>query len=277
MVVGLFEQYGALNSVPVWQAIQQGLDHLGIQHRFMDTSADVAVIWSVVWAGRMRANHNIWNLFKNSNRPVIVAEVGMLQRGRTWKLGVNGTGLGCYPYHISDSNRPGKLGIDLQPWRNQGQNIVVACQRGDSEQWSGQPALQTWLENTVTQIRQHTDRPVVVRPHPRQRIQPIKDCVIQLPKSLPNTYDSFDFDSSLHNAWCVVNWNSGPGSQAIINGVPAFVGSTSLAAPVANLDWSQIENPARPDRTGWLTALCHTEWTLEEIASGEPLRALLGL
>jgi hypothetical protein len=73
----------------------------------------------------------------------------------------------------------------------------------------------------------------------------------------------------------VINWNSGPGSQAIINGVPAFVGESSLAAPVANLDLSQLENPSRPDREAWLDHLARTEWTTEEIASGLPLSQLL--
>jgi hypothetical protein len=73
----------------------------------------------------------------------------------------------------------------------------------------------------------------------------------------------------------VVNWNSGPGSQAILNGVPAFVGASSLAAPVGNLDLSAIENPVRLDRTEWLEQLAHTEWTLEEIETGEPLARLI--
>ena len=73
----------------------------------------------------------------------------------------------------------------------------------------------------------------------------------------------------------MVNWNSGPGSQAVLNGVPAFVGGSSLAAPVGNLDLANIENPARPDRTQWLEQLAHSEWTLAEIETGDPLSRLL--
>jgi hypothetical protein len=79
----------------------------------------------------------------------------------------------------------------------------------------------------------------------------------------------------LKTTWAVINHNSGPGSQAIINGVPAFVGASSLAAPVGNLDLSQIENPLRPDRTQWIEQLAHTEWTTAEIESGVPLKRLL--
>ena len=32
--------------------------------------------------------------------------------------------------------------------------------------------------------------------------------------------------------------------------------------------------PLRPDRTQWLNDIAHTEWTLEEIAGGEPSKHL---
>jgi hypothetical protein len=115
----------------------------------------------------------------------------------------------------------------------------------------------------------------VIRPHPRQRIANIPGCVIESPKPIPGTYDSFDYDQCLKTTWAVINHNSGPGSQAILNGVPAFVDASSLAAPVANLDIANIENPLRPNREEWLERIAHTEWTQEEIASGEPLIRLL--
>jgi len=62
-----------------------------------------------------------------------------------------------------------------------------------------------------------------------------------------------------------------------MHGVPAFVHSSSLAAPVANLDLAAIENPKRPDREAWLDQIAHTEWLTDEIATGEPLTRLLDL
>jgi len=276
MHVSLFDQYGALNSRPIFTAIRQGLAVSGIHCSSMDMNADVAVIWSVVWAGRMRPNQLVWQHFKSQGKPVIVAEIGMIQRGHTWKLGLNGTGLLASLDVPMLPHRANALGLKAQPWKDSGKNIIIACQRTDSEQWVGQPNIDVWLNQTIATIKQHSDRPIIVRPHPRQAIPPV-DAVVHRPKQIPRTYDSFDFDNSLSSAWCVVNWNSGPGSQAIVNGIPAFVGPNSLAAPVGNLDWTQIENPARPDRAGWLEQLAHTEWTVNEIATGYPLRRLLGL
>jgi hypothetical protein len=275
MRVSIFDQYGALNSVPVFAAIRAGLDCIGIKHVSMDSSADVAVIWSLLWAGRMKPNQQIWELYRSTGRPVVVVEVGMLRRGFTWKLGINGTGSNADYGQELIPNRASALGLSTKPWSNAGYNIVIACQRSDSEQWVGQPPTVAWLTETAREIRKYSDKPMVIRPHPRQRIANIPGCVIESPQPVPGTYDSFNYDQCLKTTWAVINHNSGPGSQAIINGVPAFVGITSLAAPVGNLDIANIENPSRPDREGWLETIAHTEWTMPEIESGVPLLRLL--
>lgn len=274
MKISLFNNFGALNSVPVFAAFEQGLRALDIQSNSHDLDADVAVIWSHLWSGRMRHNQNVWKTFRDSGRDVIVLEVGMLKRGRTWKMGINGVNRCAWFGQGSQSNRAQTLGISLQPWR-QGENIVIAVQRSDSEQWSGLPEPKTWVEQTVAKIKSVTNRPIIVRPHPRQRIASISGVTVRQPRSLVNTYDGFDFDTDLANAWCVINENSGPGCQSIIAGVPAFVGTDSLAAPVANLDLLDIEKPWMPDRTAWLEDIAHTEWTTQEIASGLPIQRLL--
>lgn len=275
MDFGIFKTYGAHNSPPVFNAFCQGLNQLGLKWSDSDYSADVAVIWSVVWAGRMHANINVWQQFRMSKRPVVVLEVGMLHRGHTWKMGVNGTGGDAYWGQGIDAARPEKLDIQLKPWQTTGNNIVIAVQRHDSEQWLHQPDINQWTANTVRRIQKVSDRPIVLRKHPRQQISIPTGCTLDTPKQLFGTYDTFDFTNALSNAWAVVNWNSGPGSQAIINGVPAFVGSSSLAAPVGNLDVTNIEKPLRPDRSQWLVNICHTEWTIDEIASGYPMSRLL--
>jgi hypothetical protein len=274
MRFGLFNKFGALNSQPVFAAFQQGLDQLGFSHSSHNMSADVAVIWSVLWSGRMRQNQAVWQHFRKLGRPVVVLEVGMLQRGQTWKMGINGTGSKAFYGHGLDLQRPQKLNLQLKPWRDSGDDIVVALQRDDSEQWAGQPAIETWLKQTVENLREHTQRPIVIRSHPRREVVVLPGCAIDKPLHMSNTYDDFDFDRALGNAWAVVNWNSGPGSQSVMSGVPAFVGATSLAAPVANLDWSQIETPVRPDRSEWLINLAHTEWTCAELATGLPIARL---
>lgn len=269
MHVSIFDQYGALNSGPVFSAIRSGLESLGFTTSSHNNNADVAVIWSYLWSGRMKPNQAIYNLYRSTGRNVLIAEVGMLKRGITWKLCLNSTtNTGNYGTGF-DTGRAQALGLRTQPWRNTGQNIVIAMQRDDSGQWTAGCSATAWLQTIITQLRQHTDRNIVVRPHPRQKITVPSGVIVQSPRMIAS--DNFDFDQALSNAWAVVNFNSGPGSQAIISGVPSFVDASSLAAPVGNLNLADIENPARPDRQVWLDKIAHTEWTVEEISSGLPL------
>lgn len=275
MKLGVFRGHGAKNSAPVFDAFCQGAQKLGWQCRDHDSTADVAVIWSVLWHGRMRRNLEVWQQFTATGRPVIVLEVGMLRRGHTWKMGINGVNARatwCPPI-IDD--RAQKLGIALMPWRRQGDHVLIALQRSDSQQWHEMPDTQTWLQHTISVLRQYTDRPIVIRQHPRQKVSIPSDARTSLPVLVPGSYDNFDLDRDFARAWAVINANSGPGSQAVIHGIPAFVHESSLASPVANLDLTQIENPRRPERQPWLEAVCHTEWTLPELATGEPQRSLL--
>ena len=275
MNISIFNQFGALNSGPVFEAFRNGCKKHRIRVTEHNMSADVAVIWSQLWTGRMAPNRSVWEAFSASGRPVIVLEVGQLNRGVTWKMGINGVNARGWFGEGIEPGRAKKLAVRLQPW-HQGDHILVAMQRSDSEQWAGLPPAQQWLDQTITRIREHTDRAIVVRPHPRQKLQPKMGVKFQTPLALRGTYDEFDFRSNLTKAWAVVNENSGPGSQAILDGVPAFVGAYSMAAPVANLDYALIEKPRMPDRTAWLDNLCHTEWTLGEIAAGTPIARLLG-
>ena len=274
MNISIFNRFGALNSGPVFEAFAAGCKKNGIRVTEHNSAADVAVIWSQSWIGRMAANRAVWQEFTAAGRPVIVLEVGQLMRGVTWKMGINGVNARAQWGEGIESGRVDKLSMRLQPW-HQGDHILIAMQRSDSEQWAGLPAAEQWLEHAVNRIREHTDRPIVVRPHPRQRLQPIPGMKIQQPQALRGTYDEFDFRGSLGRAWAVVNENSGPGSQSIIDGVPAFVGADSMALPVANTDFAHIEKPRMPERAAWLEQLCHTEWTLGEIAAGLPLGRLL--
>jgi hypothetical protein len=41
-----------------------------------------------------------------------------------------------------------------------------------------------------------------------------------------------------------------------------------------SIEWYQLENPTLPNREEWFLKLCHTEWTVEEIAQGVPLARL---
>lgn len=277
MKITYFPNQIALNGAPVLTAFLQGCQKLGVAVSPNNMTADAAVIWSVVWAGRTKLNRQVYQEFLSTGRPVILLEVGMIQRGQSWRMALMQSDGSVSYAESTDSARPALLGLDLKPWSMSGKKIVIATQRTDSEQWKNQPDISTWLAMTIRTIKAHSDRPIVVRPHPRQRVSVPSGCQIDIPARVAGTYDSFNFEDMLNNVWAVVNWNSSPGIQAILNGVPAFVDKSSLATPVGNLDLADIENPKRPNRSEWLVDLSHTEWLLEEISAGIPFKRLNGL
>ena len=277
----LWKEYGALNSKDVFRAFEHSCLHNG--HSICNSSnisdSDVHVLWSVLFSGRMAPNKDIWTSCKRIGKPVIVLEVGGIDRGKTWKVGINGINRDAY------FNEPGQgaaraeeLGLTLKPWRTEGKYILICGQHDKSLQWQGMPRMSNWFLNTYDEIRKHTDRPIIFRPHPRCRLEHIERGLRyverQEPKQIHGTYD--DFDMQFNNVFATVSHSSNPGCHSIIQGVPCFVSPSSLAYDVANdIDFlHDIENPVMPDRTQWLNDYAHTEYTIEEIKAGIPLKNL---
>ena len=287
MIFCLYTDYGALNSKPVFEAFAKSITDAGHTvtynepYRVIDhySNYDVAVIWSVLWNGRMTHNKQIWEQNRKLNRPVIVLEVGGINRGVTWKVGLNGINRdGYFGDDDNSSDRCNDLGLLLKPWRTEGDHILICGQHDKSLQWNDMPRMSNWFLHIYDEIRKHTDRLIVFRPHPRCRLEHIERGLRyverQEPRKIDNTYDDFDMD--FDNVWATVSFSSNPGPHSIINGIPAFVSNHSLAYNVGNdIDFLfDIENPIMPDRTQWLNDYAWTEYTIDEISQGLPLKRL---
>ena len=277
MKFSLWRQYGALNSGPVFDAFSNSLVGAGHDVCNNDSGSDVDVIWSVLWHGSMAQNKDIWDNNQRNKKPTIVLEVGGIKRGTTWKVALNGINRDAYfgPSN-NNSSRAEQLGLKLQPWRTEGKYILICGQHEKSLQWRGMPNMTAWLGNTINTIREHTDMPIYWRPHPRYPVQYVekdfKNVIRQTPVKIESTYDDYDFD--VRNAWATVCWSSNPGPHSVIAGIPAFVGNSSLAYDVANSNLHDIMNPNMPERQQWLNDYAHTEYTLDEISAGKPLKHL---
>jgi hypothetical protein len=278
MKFSLWTDYGALNSKPVFDAFANSLDSNGHDVVYNDLNSDVDVIWSVLFNGRMSRNKTIWE----NKKPTIVLEVGGINRGVTWKVGLNGINRDAYfGEQDNDRSRADGLGLVCKPWRSDGDFILICGQHDKSLQWQGMPRMSDWFMQTYREIRKHTDRPIVFRPHPRCRLEHIelglKHVIRQEPRHVNGTYDSFDM--GFDDIHCTISYSSNPGIHSVIEGVPAFVSTHSLAYDVANdIDFlHDIENPLMPDRQQWLNDYAWTEFTVEEISQGIPLKHLTSL
>jgi hypothetical protein len=275
MRVAYFPKSCALNSEPVMNAVLSSLRNAGHDLAENSLDADAAVVWSVLWHGRMAANQRAYMHYRELGRPVIVVDIGALYRGQTWKIALNHiTAQGYYGHQKNlDWDRPRKLGISLAINLSRNPAILLAGQHPKSLQAIDLGSQEEWVTKKFQELRAVTDRPIVYRPHPRATVYknrlPKELTVIQ-PKRLANTYDHFDMH---FDYYAVVNHNSGPGIQAAIAGTRPVVDQTSLAHPVS-VGLQQLDCAYAVDRDQWLVEICHTEYTLNEISKGLWLKLL---
>jgi hypothetical protein len=274
--VAYFPLQAAGNSGPVLAALLESLRQAGIGTEENSMTSDAVIIWSVLWSGRMIKNREIYQHYRSLGRPVIVIDIGSLHRGITWKVAIDNITAQGYYGHTRDLDwdRPARLGVNLGTVHRSGSHIVIAAQNSASLQVQDLHSIESWISQQIDEIRKHTDRAIRVRPHPRSplavsRLPP--NVTMEFPRRVPNTYDSFDMQFDCH---AIVNYNSGPGIQAAVQGVRPMVHSSSLAYPVS-VSIQDIERPYDINRDQWLVEICHTEYTVEEISQGTGLKRLL--
>ena len=239
--------------------------------------ADAALIWSVLWFGKMSGNKRVWDHYRAQGKPVVVIEVGGLVRNETWKLGINGINRDAdFALDVGiNPDRVKQLGIEKAPWScDQKPYILVCGQHAHSLQWEGMPDMDTYFRNTVTEIRKHYDNPIVLRAHPRFRENlhfAISDpewykeqgCEWNIAKHVQKTYDSFDLEDQLKETFMTVSFSSNAGVTSIIKGIPSVVSKHSLAWEMSST-FNEVRCFSRSD---WLAKMCNIEWRADEIGT----------
>lgn len=276
MKIEAWPMHGPLNSKNIFAKFIKSMQATGEEvHINKETNADVAVIWSVLWRGRMQSYKAIWERYRSQGKPVIVIEVGGLRRNLSFKIGINGINRDAdFANQEFDDQRWPLFKHELRPWNPTGDLIVICGQHDTSEQWRGLPRMSKWIEQQITEIRKYTTRPILVRPHPRNMISfdetKFKNVEVRLPKRDFRTYDDTDFKGTLERAWAVVNHSSNPAMEAVMKGIPVFVSESSLCYDVGNSNLANINTPDMPNRSTWSNKLAYTEWFEDEIEQGLP-------
>ena len=151
----------------------------------------------------------------------------------------------------------------FKPWKKDGRKILIAapdekpCKFYNTTQ-------QEWIENTIDNLKQYTDRPVVVRERAPKRIDRISTDTLQ---------SALDDD-----VFALVTFNSVAAVESIFYGIPAFtLAPTNAASPVSLQDLSKIENPYYPDQDklyAWGCHLSYGQFHISEMTSGKALEML---
>lgn len=280
MRLEIWTEYGPLNSKPIFDAFIKSLHEAGDQvYLNRSSNSDVAVIWSVLWRGRMEQYQKIWKEYRSKGKPVIVIEVGGLRRNQSFKIGINGINRDAdFANQEFDDKRWPLFKHELKPWHSTGELIVICGQHDSSEQWKGLPRMENWIVQQINEIRKYTTRPILVRPHPRNQIsfdpKSFTNVKVRMPKRDYKTYDDTDFKKTLERTWAVVNHSSNPAMEAVIKGIPVFVSQSSLCHDVGNTTLVDINTPAMPNRIMWANQLAYTEWFKDEIEAGLPWKRI---
>jgi len=158
-----------------------------------------------------------------------------------------------------------QLNLNLMPWRTHGDHVLVCLQRDGGWSMKGTDMIE-WTRQTVHRLRSLTARPIVIRPHPKHKIN------LSELTSLPGVRESAvgsTLQQDLANAWAAVFCNSSSSVAAVLAGIPVFADDDDCVAwAVANKDLAHVESPVMPDRTQWLNDLSSAHWTDAESRSG---------
>jgi hypothetical protein len=158
------------------------------------------------------------------------------------------------------SDRWHRLGLEISRRRRGSSILIVApdekpCKFYDIE-------LDTWLTQTIDTIKQHTDRPIVVRERTRSR----------------NERKTNRVEQSMTDTHAVVTFNSIAATESVLAGVPVFVlAPCNAARPVANLDLTKIETPWFPDPDqihDWAYHLAYGQFHINEFKNGTAERII---
>lgn len=232
-------------------------------------------------------------LVSEMNKPVLVVEEGAFRQLSQYKrIGWNNykNGLGNFNNDNVDSSRWHKFvkenNFSIKEWNSPGHAILIMGQlEYDSaliEMYdSGYSSFDDYIVEQIKLIRQYTDRPIIVRPHPLG-----SKTFYKLEESLNNTYKNISvsknysstttlnggpgLEEDLKNAYCVVTYNSNSAVEAVEKGIPVFtLSSTSSAYDIGHKDLSKIESlDYNIDISSWCNKIAYTVWNEDEIKNG---------
>jgi hypothetical protein len=204
---------------------------------------DVLLIWNR-YGGFAEEAHR----FEQAGATVLITENGWLGKGWNggeWFTLCQGHHAGAGSWHVGSAERWDSWGIELQPWRD-GTQTVVLGQRGIGE--SGIRCPDGWGERMASRLK------AKFRPHPGARKTPLEPDLLDAEK--------------------VVTWNSGAALKALLFGVPVWYAFPQWIGAEAA---SRVGEPLVKDdakRLATFRRLAWSMWTLEEITAGGPIELL---
>lgn len=243
--------------------------HIGGVDRTIN-SKDLLITWTP-WRGSL--SHRLGEQHKASGGQWVVMENGYIAGVKEphYSIGLNGfNGFGDHRAENSAPDRWKSFGLEILPWRANGEHIAVFSQMGGHDlRFTHHP---NWPDDVVSRLEGLSPRKVLYRPKPtRPRyFLKIHENVSVLESG------NYEVESYLKGAWVAVVYNSKIAVESLRVGVPALFDSPcSILKSILQPGIESIENPAMPDREQFFYNLAYAQWSAAEIASGEPFKRIL--
>jgi hypothetical protein len=156
-----------------------------------------------------------------------------------------------------------KFNKTFNPWKKDGRSILIAAPDEKPCRFYG-TTQDEWVNETIEQIKQYTDRPIIVRERAKNRIDRVVHNTLQ--------------EALNDNVFALVTFNSVAAIESVFHGIPAFtLAPSNAASPVCLQDLSKIETPYYPDKDklyAWGCHLAYGQFHVAEMKSGAAKRML---
>ena len=288
----MFQQFACMGR---WQAIGEQKDLLEFVYDDFYSECDVAVIFGS-WKARDKGSHITRTSVALNAKRFVVIETPLINRKTStvndhWRIGVNGflNASAHWPdlaAHVADRKLM-EWGVEWSGWQSNPEgHIVIALQLPGDASLRGID-INDWAYETVSEIRKHTDKPIVIRNHPLCSQRAFNDHTELAARLMMSGIDRLRFsdgylipwEQDLENAYCTVTYTSGLAVDSVLRGIP------TVACDPGNFAWGVSTNSAgeilslkMPDSAtmmNWLRQLAGCQWSTEEMRDGKAWRALL--
>lgn len=137
---------------------------------------------------------------------------------------------------------------------------ILLCPPSDKAMQFYGEDVDEWMENTLSSIKKHTDREIIVRLKKSRKERVYQDTIQQA------------LQDDIH---CLVTYNSIASIEALMEGKPAFVLGQNAGSPLCLNDLSKIESPLYPSQDEvmyLLSNLAYHQFTQAELQNGDAWR-----
>ena len=137
---------------------------------------------------------------------------------------------------------------------------ILLCPPSDKAMKFYGEDLDVWMENTLAELKKHTDREIIVRVKKSRKERIYQDTIQEA------------LQDDIH---CLVTYNSIASIEALMEGKPAFVLGQNAGSPLCLDDLSKIEQPLYPSQDEvvyLLSNLAYHQFTQAELQNGEAWR-----